>query len=196
MASSEGETVWAGVAGSNFFSQHLVHQCLWLWFVILLSAFPAFLDTELNSGFETWHSHLFVSNWLFLLGSQELLSTDFCSYSSRVWSTAEWLCQICWWLLWKLACVLRLYKLALGHKVMLLCSPLLFFSACLWSASSSLALTFEDMMVLKSRGLGIYWAHDQIINNLKSVAPLRFVSWHVHNSTHRYLSVPWTQNGL
>lgn len=29
------------------------------------SAFPAFFDTLLNSGFETWHSHLFLSNWLF-----------------------------------------------------------------------------------------------------------------------------------
>lgn len=30
-----------------------------------LSAFPAFLDTLLSSGFESWHSHLFMSNWLF-----------------------------------------------------------------------------------------------------------------------------------
>lgn len=52
--------------------------------------------------------------------------------------------------------VLRLCRLVLDHKEMLLYSPLLFFSAFLWSVCSSLALTFEDMMALKSSSLGIY----------------------------------------
>lgn len=85
----------------------------------------------------------------------EPLPTAFPSYPSRVWSTAEWLSQICWWLLWKLA-VSWLYKLAPGHREMLLYSPLLFFSAFLWSASSPLALTFVDVTILKRRDLGIY----------------------------------------
>lgn len=57
-----------------------VRLCKQVWLVVIsalaiwfpsnygcdsISAFPAFLDTLLNSDFETWHSQLFLSNWLF-----------------------------------------------------------------------------------------------------------------------------------
>lgn len=160
-----------------------------------LSAFPAFLDTELNSSFETWHSHLFVSNWLFCRAPKS--SFPLTSAVTPQESEVQLNCFAKsadgfygnWLVFWDFI------NLSLATK-WCCCVPLFCFSLLVFGLPLPLLLWHLRMMVLKSRGLGIYWAHDQIINNLKRVAPLRFVSWHVHNSTHRYLSVPWMQSGL
>lgn len=119
-----------------------------------VSAFPAFLDTLLNSSFEAWHSHLFLSNWLFRQAQKNPFPLTFAVTPQESEVQLNGLAESAggfyrnWTGFWNFR------NLPLATK-RLLYSWLLFLCNFLWCISFSLALTIEDMTVLKSRGLDI-----------------------------------------